>query len=59
MSTVTEHPPDQVPDNSAPHNISIGERIPGDKLFYTDNTVLENSGPSTINGTISVNLIFH
>lgn len=44
---------------------SVGKKVPGNNLFigkcrtteklvYTDNTILQNGGPSTVNGTLEI-----
>ena len=41
------------------NNLFIGNRIKGDQWLYTDNTKIENDGPtpSTIDGVIEVNYL--
>lgn len=37
------------------NNLLIGQCSAGDQRIYTDDTIVENSGPSTISGTLEVN----
>lgn len=38
------------------NNLVVGKCSPPDERIYTDNTVIENGGPSTLNGTLEVRL---
>lgn len=41
---------EKIPGN----NLLIGVCKNGDQRVYTDNTIIENNGPSTLNGTLEV-----
>lgn len=45
-----------VSTGSAAHrtNLEVGQCLHPDERIYTDNTVVENGGPSTLNGTLEV-----
>lgn len=36
------------------NNVEVGKCWPPDERIYSDNTVVENGGPSTLNGTLEV-----
>lgn len=36
------------------NNLEVGQCLHPDERIYTDNTVVENGGPSTLNGTLEV-----
>lgn len=47
-----EPPPE--PSQNATNVLQIGRCTPLDERIYTDNTLVENAGPSTLNGTMEV-----
>lgn len=45
------------PTADSTHNLEVGSCSHPDQRIYTDNTIVENGGPSTLNGTLEVSLI--
>lgn len=54
ISTIDRSDPPPAPNQNATKIWQIGRCTPLDERIYTDNTLVENSGASTLNGTMEV-----
>lgn len=54
ISSIGGSDPPPEPSQNATKVLQIGRCTPLDERIYSDNTLVENSGPSTLNGTMEV-----